>query len=413
MSGFIPEKFYVTRLIRGDDELLSFMQPMHAAGFAARKKTADKWASGWGSGYTKLDPIEVPNEPRAGFSLVALARRYRTDNVLWRIVHPDGYEFEITSENFNKLIGEVTMVNGRIETDLIFVRDGTHNILTPVGSETHKAAKSEKDYFAKAEKGEFNLGDIVNVRTQEFGLDVPVEYLGKCHVLSVDKSHSDGDIEDAKSVIRHVFRKVDGQIYMFSSANVVKVVTPFDSENETLPDVVQILNDLASSVEGLRTSSGYSDIIFAHAKPFKLSDLEVKDVISLLQDPANRSVLETKGMDQYRFWYRPWIYAKNASGDVGVGHAREESTWRTSSYTKDCASLHISRGKFSKYPGMVNTVYSSNSSSWYRRVSPTTLFETKVDTHANPSAKLTDVFVNAEKAGYDFVMTRYKLKDKK
>ena len=62
-DSFIPKKFYVSRKQESVESTVGYMTPMNSDGLSARKKSADKWASGNG----KLDSIEVENVPYKGY----------------------------------------------------------------------------------------------------------------------------------------------------------------------------------------------------------------------------------------------------------------------------------------------------------------------------------------------------------
>ena len=53
-DSFIPKKFYVARKQESVESTIGWLVPMNSDGLAARKKSADKWASGNG----KLDPLK-------------------------------------------------------------------------------------------------------------------------------------------------------------------------------------------------------------------------------------------------------------------------------------------------------------------------------------------------------------------
>ena len=100
-----------------------------------RRETVDNWACGWSGKSVKYPSVIVDNTPK-DFEVINLIRRsYRTNNVLWRIKHPDGFELEITSENLSMIIEEVGILKGgRIPTKCVFLRIGSQNHLIPEGS---------------------------------------------------------------------------------------------------------------------------------------------------------------------------------------------------------------------------------------------------------------------------------------
>lgn len=116
----IPEKFYVSRNYRSTEEVLGFMvvaDAEHTKAFEKKKATADRWSNG------KLPAIYVDNKPKTGFQIVTNVSRYSTSNVVWRVLHPEGFEFEITSHNFCDLIQTSTVIDGAIQEELFFTEN--------------------------------------------------------------------------------------------------------------------------------------------------------------------------------------------------------------------------------------------------------------------------------------------------
>ena len=145
----IPKKHYVTVQYRGDtnneDGLLGFASPYTKdAAFEKRKHTHDNWAysgikveiddednctvtgsgsygyggnaKAWDAGMLFIAgcyPRIINNELLEGFQIAKSVRRYGWNgggNVKWRIIDPRGFDLEISSENFARVISCCTMV---------------------------------------------------------------------------------------------------------------------------------------------------------------------------------------------------------------------------------------------------------------------------------------------------------------
>lgn len=114
----IPDKFYVARCVYGPEEIVGYMVDASnesTKGYKTKKEKADSWAHS-----SKLPPLMIDNSPRSGFHLVTNVSRHSTSNVVWRCLHPEGFEFEITSDNFCDLLQTNTIVNGEIKGELFF-----------------------------------------------------------------------------------------------------------------------------------------------------------------------------------------------------------------------------------------------------------------------------------------------------
>lgn len=127
----------VKRNIKADDTIpLAFIVPQD--GSKSRKnqiETARKWARD----YTE---VEIKNTPRAGFKVSESIRRSRSwggGNIVWRMVDPAGFEFEIPTENMAQIICTVGISpGGEIPVSCIYGREGKTNILLPEGTEFYK-----------------------------------------------------------------------------------------------------------------------------------------------------------------------------------------------------------------------------------------------------------------------------------
>lgn len=178
---YVPEKYYVGFQSQGQDSLVGFFTPDDGDDKSSkRKQTVDNWS------HDKFNATTITNEPRTGFRIVDTARRHRTQNVLFRIIHPEvGAEFEVTAENLNELHQQCIIEYGEIKTELLFVRNGTNNILVVKDSPEHKKAledmkeeKAKKESIAKIDKKKIVPGSIVDLPS-----DGKVIYLGK-HTVS-------------------------------------------------------------------------------------------------------------------------------------------------------------------------------------------------------------------------------------
>ena len=129
-----------------DEYLLGFATPFEDnKAFEKRKSTADSWANErqWDPITRKqiaqnYSPIRIDNTPELNFKINNIIRRsYRTNNVLWRVKDPRGFELEITSENLCMIIQEVGInKDGIIPARCVWLRIGPQNHLIPEGCKT-------------------------------------------------------------------------------------------------------------------------------------------------------------------------------------------------------------------------------------------------------------------------------------
>lgn len=231
---------------------LGFMTPDGTDSAAAkRKRTVDQWG--------KVSPIEnhfrygtmpefpaglvdewralergnlfsVPNDPLEGFELSRSVRRYGWNggNVVWRMTHPHGFEFEITSANMAAIAVEGAIVNGVVQGKCFFVRSNQGiNVLVPEGTALAEKFKRDVEKREKIEvkkKAALKLTDLTPGDIIESLPNSPVNgavYLG---VFDVELQNvADQDLKSEKYTIRgeHLFAFLS-QGRLFSMVRVKK-----------------------------------------------------------------------------------------------------------------------------------------------------------------------------------------------
>ena len=156
----LPEQLYIT--LRIDEEIIDQFTPnqrviKHTVGFLhphantasaeKKRKTQLDWAYGgwkkevydvdgviwvrafeWNYGGVapqnvlksdspvpdELQPVIVDNTPMVGFKILRSVSRSTTNNKLWKVLDPRGYEFEISTASFEDIIMQSTIKNGEI-----------------------------------------------------------------------------------------------------------------------------------------------------------------------------------------------------------------------------------------------------------------------------------------------------------
>lgn len=250
----VPEKLYVTFVQRGQDERLGFLSPYEKnSGFAARKKTQDRWAYGTGNppqfaiqddesivsiggdatkAFTaNCFPRIFKNEPLQGFAIRKTIHRsesWANQSVVWRVYDPRGFELEIKSGNMMQLLDYCVMDHGEIKGKCCWGREGGDNILLP----------EESDIFKQAMEYTSKLNSKITVKDVEPGDEVEVAhpdyvgkqliYLGKYYIYDCYKSTTEDQYNKdirfnpygGQSKPRHFFKLEDGTIALFSNPNI-------------------------------------------------------------------------------------------------------------------------------------------------------------------------------------------------
>lgn len=288
----VPSKFYVTRVYRSAEEVLGWMvvaDKEHTKAFENSKKKADQWATPYRSSTAPaMEPIYVSNEPRTGFRMVTNVSRYSTSNVVWRIMHPDGFEFEITSDNLCDLLETNTIIEGEFQDPLFFthnkklVNQKTKLFAGLIEQEEHKKAEAEKTK-------ELEIGDTVRM-VYEFSnnyrptLTWNYVFCGKMHVISNNKNNV-AELND-KSTLRFILKDLkDGRYYavskLFDGFTVTGHVDGIDRN-----EVVHEMNEQIKTIHETVSNEMYYDNYVPHyvsafcvnLKPFKAEDLKMEYV---------------------------------------------------------------------------------------------------------------------------------------
>lgn len=79
----------------------------------------------------------VENKPVAGFYIADSVSRWSTSNKLFRVKDPRGFTVEVPTGNIAVLLHHCTVVNGVVQQECVWGRDGNNHILLPVNSQPY------------------------------------------------------------------------------------------------------------------------------------------------------------------------------------------------------------------------------------------------------------------------------------
>lgn len=219
----IPSQHYIGVKPERDTESslpLAFATPFGTdAAYEKRKSTVDNWCRGYGHYvdgkyvYPEFEASVQDNVLMEGFRIAESVRRigWNGGNVVWRIVDPRGFELEISSANFARVIDCTTIVNGEITGKCIWGRDGAANVLLPEASEPYQqAAANTKRSTMKVDTKSLAVGDEVEFKDGQIWV-----YAGVFTTLSRKEKRSEWGYYDRHYVYsytieakkRHVFMK--------------------------------------------------------------------------------------------------------------------------------------------------------------------------------------------------------------
>ena len=276
----IPEKFYVTRVYRSSEEVLGWMvvaDKPHTKAFQEAKLKADAWATPYSLSKTPaMEALYVDNTPRKGFRMVTNVSRYSTSNVVWRIMHPEGFEFEITSDNLCDLLETNTIVEGEFQDELFFTHNKKLvNEKTKLFADLIKREEKKKELKEKAK--EMVVGTHLTFANLTF------MYCGKAHAITVNSNKPFQ--MSAKSSLRIVVKELStGEYHMLSSiSDDYKITEQYSDVDIDINVVVQELNEQIKKTTQKNLNyydTGYTPNkvipITTSVKPFKREQLKIE-----------------------------------------------------------------------------------------------------------------------------------------
>ena len=276
-----------------------------------RKDTQDKWAYGSGTtvnidendditvsgggtqggyGHMKVDasilfmtncyPLIINNELTNGFQISKSVRRSGSwgggGNVLWRIADPRGFELEISSSNFAALLNCTTIINGVIQGNCLWGRNGKDNILLPESSDVYQsAAKLTAKISTNISLKDIKVGDIVELLIKNNRKEENTyQYLGKYFFLvaeqeeevdAIGRFYGGRFVFNKSQVERYLLKNViSGKYEVFNTPKILSVVKSI----ETPLDKIRIAKEVTSWLD--RDNSIYDILNLILVSPIKI-----------------------------------------------------------------------------------------------------------------------------------------------
>lgn len=261
------------------------------------------WAKG---GYRAVKGAPEPkfevfdNEMIEGFEVSRQFRRcsyYGSGNVIWRIADPRGFELEIASESFAKLVSEVTIENGLIKNKCMWGRNGNSNMLIPENSETYQEYIQSTDTqdlkpLTTKEINAIPIGSRITIRIGDVLEDAV--FFGHKHYILFEKEpytrpqssrqwfgdYTRTPIDDqlANSYKLKQRRSIFVARHVFNAAGEEEANNFYhDAEGKSKYDIVKV-HEIVNLKYPVKFSYGYNKFsaMFLSDKKINLSDLEYR-----------------------------------------------------------------------------------------------------------------------------------------
>lgn len=257
MIKFQDNLWYVITASTYDDSNLAYMCHYDKTkACEKRQNTGRRWAQSVerkDDKYTDLYGKEciIPNVPSTGFKLGSVVSRYSTDNKLFRVTDPRGFEVEISAGNVSALLQDSTVINGEVQEECIWGRDSGGNVLVVMDStfyhDNMNAVKTKQENI-NIPFNTLTAGDCVSMHDDylETGWiyhgNVPLIYDVEVfhRVYWQKQSIPNQTIEDPKKVhlfSRESYTDTDGRQCYTVETRATSKVKEVKSKNNPLPDV--------------------------------------------------------------------------------------------------------------------------------------------------------------------------------
>lgn len=343
--AYIPNKLYCGFKSESSDSLVAFMTPMaEDSAFAKRKNSVDSWRD------SSLQTLELDNTPMLGFRFVDTSRRWNSNNVVFRVIHPGaGAEFEISAENLCMLMETCDIIKGEITTKLLLIRDGAKNVLVPENSTLHLGAAKvdEKGREIYVDKSLVKMGSSITVKS-----------FGK--VVNFDKEHIHAtriDIKESRQSTNQSFSYGMTRYYDFNIVErTVHEFIMLDEETNTVktmatrPKVLALEGQSSLTKDDLigKTFAYYGERIYAYGD---ISTKQFKNVLVKF-DPSTQIyhhsyvILKTNTGEMHLGSYNTWQRKFDSFGEVIFDENSNQLLPKNGNFTYGSSSSVVLNGEY-------------------------------------------------------------------
>lgn len=275
---------------------------------AAAKKlqsTVENWCAGYRYGNAPAKPFtpsRYQNSPTMGFTLDRVVSRWRTQNKLFRVNDPRGWQIEISTENLMYIMLNSDISNGAVQTPLVYARKGGTNWLV---APKHIEARNELDKTGIKVRA-LKIGQIVHPKRS---VDHHLVYCGTHRFTILSDSYSNRDNGSYRRTMSlTTFAKemplfVDKDKHL-STMSLDTVVYPVTCETEVRAistDVVKHRYHMPSYGAGPKLSN-----VAAYSFLLDRKDPKMLEAQKLVQEVNAASLLMEAAMDEQRKTWSLW-----------------------------------------------------------------------------------------------------------
>lgn len=247
---------------------------------AAKKlqSTVERWCAGYHYGHAPAKPFtptRYQNSATMGFTLDRVVSRWRTQNKLFRVNDPRGWQIEISTENLMYIMLNSEISNGVVQTPLVYARKGGTNWLV---SPKHIEARNELDKTGIKVRA-LKVGQIVHTKRS---VDDHLVFCGNHRITVLSDAYTRDDHGGYKHTIsmttlaKEIPLFVDKQkkLSTMSPDTVVYPVTCETEMSAVSPDVVKHRYEMPSYGGGPKISNAIAYSFLLDRKDPKIAEAQ-------------------------------------------------------------------------------------------------------------------------------------------
>jgi len=229
----IPKEIFVAMRETSGLAYVTYQEDNSA--FQKRKSTGLNWAE-ISEGVTYL------NELLDGYIIRDNISRWTTSNVVWRVLDPRGFEFEIYSGNMMEVIKNASIKNGTIQGRCILSFDSGKPVLLPEGSEPYLNAVKSTTISVTSKNTVLTVNKLYVDSSEKI-----LQYLGAFHIIREECKSDNYHNRTMELTITpkkyYIFVIVeDGKLHKASSNGDILILTKpnvieYTDSNVVVPDI--------------------------------------------------------------------------------------------------------------------------------------------------------------------------------
>lgn len=291
------DNYYSNAVAKKEDKIpLAYITYVDDKGKLRKEKS---WSE-WGDEYIG----EFSNSPMRGYRLENMVTRSRdyfgSGRSMYRVVNPNGFAFEITTDNFFEICMDTTIQRGVIEDDCVLAWDGANLALINLSSDIYKEYAQVTNLV---DSGHIKASDLVIGKPyQNKAGDYIGYYLGKFPVIgSTSKYISDRDYSTYAWHYECTIRFKYAHLFANSTTSGSIITSPQVYECANPDKQVDISN---INMEKIEKSLYHSHIIPEHMRNGKSTIEELKKYTEIyMTHKLNKDYGSHNSKNKYNFMW--------------------------------------------------------------------------------------------------------------